>query len=91
MARATERCWSCRGAASDARGLGRDPLGRQRPQRARRGATCKKYDPDGTVPMTAGTFVVHYGKPVHFDGAKGTEAVIEIVGEGPATITPAEE
>jgi hypothetical protein len=28
---------------------------------------------------------------IHYDGAKDSEAVLEIVGEGPATATPAEE
>jgi hypothetical protein len=52
--------------------------------------TGTKFDPDGTVPMPAGTFVTHFGKQVHYDGAKDVEAVLEIVGEGPATPTPAE-
>jgi len=50
-----------------------------------------KYDPNNTVPMPAGTFVTHFGKQVHFDGAKDEDAVLMIVGEGPATATPAEE
>src|ERR1700710_2713845 len=29
-----------------------------------------KSVPDSSVPMPAGTFVTHYGKQVHFDGAK---------------------
>ena len=49
-----------------------------------------KYDPDNTVPMPAGTFVTHFGKQVHYDGAKDVDAVLLIVGEGPATSTPAE-
>jgi hypothetical protein len=53
--------------------------------------TGTKFDPDSTVPMPAGSFVIHTGKQVHFDGAKDVEAVLEIVGEGPATATPAEE
>lgn len=52
--------------------------------------TGTKFDPDRTVPMPAGSFVTHYGKHVHFDGAKDQDAVLEIVGEGPATATPAE-
>ena len=39
--------------------------------------------------MPAGTFVTHFGKQVHFDGAKTEDAVLLIVGEGPATATPA--
>jgi quercetin dioxygenase-like cupin family protein len=53
--------------------------------------TGTKYDPDSTVPMPAGTFVTHFGKQVHYDGAKGEEAVLLIVGEGPAMNTRAEE
>jgi len=49
-----------------------------------------KFDPNNTVPMPAGTFVTHFGKQVHFDGAKDVDAVLLIVGEGPATSTPAE-
>ena len=52
--------------------------------------TGSKYDPDSTVAMPAGSFVTHFGKQIHYDGAKDQEAVLEIVGEGPATITPAE-
>jgi hypothetical protein len=52
--------------------------------------TGRKFDPDGTVPMPAGTFVTHYGKQVHFDGAKDEEAILLIVGDGPETPTPAE-
>jgi len=51
--------------------------------------TGTTYDPDRTVPMKAGTFVTHFGKQVHFDGAKDVETVLLIVGEGPATATPA--
>jgi hypothetical protein len=52
--------------------------------------TGSKFDPDSTVPMPAGSFVTHFGKGIHYDGAKDEEAMIEIVGEGPATATPAE-
>jgi hypothetical protein len=51
-----------------------------------------KFDPDkGTVPMPAGSFVTHFGKQVHWDGAKDEDAVLLIMGEGPATATAAEE
>jgi quercetin dioxygenase-like cupin family protein len=52
--------------------------------------TGTKYDPDSTVAMPPGSYVVDLAKQVHYDGAKDEMAVIEIVGEGPATITPAE-
>ena len=51
-----------------------------------------KFDPEhGTVAMPAGSFVTHYGKQVHWDGAKDEDAVLLIMGEGPATATSAEE
>ena len=52
--------------------------------------TGSKFDPESTVPMPAGSFVTHFAKQVHYDGAKDGEAVIEIVGEGPGTVIPAE-
>jgi len=54
-------------------------------------ATGPKYDLNSMVPMPAGTFVRHVGKQIHYDGAKDEDAVLEIVGEGPATSTAAEE
>jgi len=51
-----------------------------------------KWDPEhSSVPMRAGTFVTHFGQQVHWDGAKDEDAVILIVGEGPATSTPVPE
>jgi hypothetical protein len=44
----------------------------------------------GHPPIPAGSFVTHFGKQIHYDGAKDSEAVLEIVGDGPATATPAE-
>ena len=50
------------------------------------------FDPaNGTVPMPAGSFVTHYAKQVHWDGAKDEEAIIFLSGEGPATTTRVEE
>jgi hypothetical protein len=49
--------------------------------------TGPKFDPDNTVPVPAGSFVTHFAKQVHYDGAKDEEAVLEIVGEGPGTST----
>src|SRR5262245_23858819 len=54
--------------------------------------TGNKFDPANlTVPMKAGTFVTHYAKGVHWDGAKDEDATLVIVGEGPATTTRVEE
>jgi hypothetical protein len=46
------------------------------------------FDPNATVPMPAGSHVIHYAKGVHFDGAKDEQATILVWGEGPATSTP---
>src|SRR5476649_1366992 len=47
--------------------------------------TGPNFDPaNSTVPLPAGTVVTHYGKQVHYDGAKDEDAVLMIVGEGPA-------
>ena len=52
----------------------------------------KKFDPANlTVPMPAGSFVTHFGGPVHWDGAKDEDALLLIVGMGPATNTRVEE
>jgi quercetin dioxygenase-like cupin family protein len=51
----------------------------------------RKFDPANTVPMHEGTFVTHYGGQVHWDGAKDEDAIILIVGMGPATNTRVEE
>jgi hypothetical protein len=46
------------------------------------------FDPEATVPVPAGSFVTHFAKGVHFDGAKNEQATILVWGEGPATSTP---
>ena len=53
--------------------------------------TGEKFDPDNTVPVPAGSYVIHYAKGIHYDGAKSEDAVIQIWGMGPATSTPAEK
>jgi hypothetical protein len=53
--------------------------------------TGPKFDPANSTPMPAGSFVTHFGKQVHWDGAKDEDAVLLIMGEGPATSTAAEE
>ena len=52
--------------------------------------TGEKFDPENTVPVPAGSYVIHYGGKVHYDGAKGEETIIQVWGMGPATSTPAE-
>ena len=53
--------------------------------------TGPKFDADSMVPMKAGTYVTHYAKGIHYDGAKDEPALLEIVGIGPAASTNAEE
>jgi hypothetical protein len=51
--------------------------------------TGDKFDPDSTVPLPIGSYVTHFAKEVHYDGAKDTEVWLLMAGEGPATSTPA--
>jgi hypothetical protein len=46
-----------------------------------------KFDPANTTPLPPGSFVTHFGKQVHWDGAKDEDAVLLIMGDGPATAT----
>jgi hypothetical protein len=50
--------------------------------------TGSDFDPANTTPMPPGSFVTHFGKEVHWDGAKDEDAVLLIMGEGPATANP---
>jgi hypothetical protein len=50
-----------------------------------------KFDPANSTPMPAGSFVTHFAKQVHWDGAKDEDTILLIMGEGPATSTAAEE
>jgi hypothetical protein len=52
--------------------------------------TTTNFQPDTMVPMPAGSFVTDLAGGVHYDGAKEGPAIIEIVGQGPVTTTPAE-
>ncbi|MGZ5086009.1 MAG: cupin domain-containing protein [Usitatibacter sp.] len=52
--------------------------------------TGDRFDPEGTVPVQAGTFVLHTAKGIHYDGAKQGDVILMIHGEGPATSVPAE-
>ena len=47
--------------------------------------TGPKFDTNATLPMSAGTFVTHYARGVHYDGAKDDEVMVLITGMGPAT------
>ncbi len=55
------------------------------------GRLGRKFDPDSTVPVPAGSYVIHYAGKVHYDGAKDEETVIQVWGMGPATSYPVEQ
>jgi len=44
--------------------------------------TGANYDPASMAPMKTGTYVVHHGMEMHYDGAKDEECVLLIVGMG---------
>ena len=54
-------------------------------------ATGTDYDLNKMVPLHAGSFVTHFGKQIHWDGAKDEECVLELVGMGPSTMIPADQ
>jgi hypothetical protein len=53
--------------------------------------TGATFSPETTVPLPAGTYVVHAARGVHYDGAKQGDAVLLIQGVGPAVTVPAEK
>jgi len=53
--------------------------------------TGAKYDPAGFVPVPAGSFVVHAGKEIHYDGAGDEPALLLISGMGPGDSIDAEQ
>ena len=52
--------------------------------------TGNKWDKNATVPIKTGGAVTHFGKQVHYDGAKDEEVIVLITGEGPGTSTQVE-
>ena len=53
--------------------------------------TGRKYDESSMRPVPAGSFVTHFAKEVHYDGARDGEVILQIVGMGPATANSAED
>ena len=45
------------------------------------------FEPDKTVPLKAGSFMLHPAKAHHYDGAKDEEVVVQIIGMGPSGTT----
>ncbi|NJD08833.1 MAG: hypothetical protein FIA97_20430 [Methylococcaceae bacterium] len=53
--------------------------------------TGTDYNLEHLKPVPAGSFVTHYGKEIHYDGAKDGDVILQIVGIGPATAPPADK
>jgi quercetin dioxygenase-like cupin family protein len=51
--------------------------------------TGDHYDPNNTVPVPAGSYVLHKGGQLHYDGAKDEETIIQVTGYGPLETTQA--
>jgi hypothetical protein len=45
------------------------------------------FNPNGTVPLKAGSFMEHPAGTHHFDGAKGEEVIVQLMGTGPSSTT----
>ena len=45
------------------------------------------FEPDKTVPLKAGSFMLHPAKAHHYDGAKDDEVIVQIIGIGPSATT----
>ena len=50
--------------------------------------TGETFDVDKAVPLTAGSYMFHPAKAVHWDGAKDEEVIVQIIGVGPGTTIP---
>lgn len=53
--------------------------------------TGNTFNPDSTVPVPAGSYVIHHANQAHYDGAKDEETVIQVWGMGPLTTTSVEQ
>jgi len=51
--------------------------------------TDAHWDPDTTIGLPAGSYMIHPKGAVHFDGAKDEETIVQIVGMGPVRTVPA--
>ena len=50
--------------------------------------TGTTFDPDKTVPLPPGSYMLHPKGEAHYDGAKDAEVIVEIKGFGPAPTVP---
>lgn len=47
--------------------------------------TGERFAPEETVPIRAGSYMMHPAGEVHYDGAKDQEVIVQIVGYGPSS------
>ena len=45
------------------------------------------FDPDKTMPLKPGSYMMHPAKAHHYDGAKDEEVIVQIIGMGPSGTT----
>jgi hypothetical protein len=45
------------------------------------------FDPDKTVPLKPGSYMMHPARAHHYDGAKDEEVIVQIIGIGPSNTT----
>jgi quercetin dioxygenase-like cupin family protein len=46
--------------------------------------TGEEFAPDKTVPLKAGSYMMHPAGEAHFDGAKDEDAILQLIGYGPS-------
>ncbi len=51
------------------------------------GEKARHYDPAGTIPVRAGTFIYEPANGVHYDMSKDERVVVQIMGIGPVSTT----
>jgi quercetin dioxygenase-like cupin family protein len=51
------------------------------------GTDADVFNPDKTVPLKPGSFMMHPAGAHHYDGAKDEEVIVQIIGMGPVTTT----
>jgi quercetin dioxygenase-like cupin family protein len=53
--------------------------------------TGDTFDPGKTVPLKAGSYMMHPAGESHFDGAKDEEVILQLIGYGPSETTKVRE
>jgi quercetin dioxygenase-like cupin family protein len=50
--------------------------------------TGEQFIPERTVPLKAGSYMMHPAGEAHFDGAKDEDVILQLIGYGPSETTP---